>query len=141
MRTNTHDAIAIREYFYSFWPDNIRVVEDNADPVEEDDEAGRPVGVWCRLTIRPGASRAKTIGPRDLKRYEQLGRIYLQVFTPKGDGMRAGQEVADMFANNMRDWRTEDGALYVEWPEYSTLPDDDTESVMITVSLLYRSEH
>lgn len=141
MRTNTQDAIAIREYFYSFWPADIRVVEDNADPVQEFDEENLPDAVWCRLTIRPGAARAKTLGPRSSKKYEQLGRIYLQVFTPLGAGMRAGQEVADLFAQNMRDWRSPDGAIAIDAPEFSTMPDETTESIMIIVSMPYTAEH
>ncbi len=141
MRTNSEDAIAIREYFYSFWPADIRVVEDNADPVEEFDEENLPDAVWCRLTIRPGAARAKTLGPRSSKKYEQLGRIYLQVFTPLGAGMRVGQEVADLFAQNMRDWRSPDGAIAIDAPEFSSMPDETTESIMIIVSMPYTSEH
>lgn len=133
MATNTDDIDAIRTHFLSIWDEAAYpVVLDNEPPIDE------PHGqIWARLSVNPGAERRRSIYSQT---YEVLGRIYLQIFCPKGSADADGWALANTFSAAFRDWRSDDYRIRFDTPQFST-DDSEDDYYAIIVSLPYTAHH
>lgn len=135
MANNLDDLIVIRTHFAETWePLNLSVpyVFDDGELLDQ------PQGVWARMSINPGAQRRRSIARRT---YEQLGRVYLQVFAPTGTVSAELWPVAESFAETFRDWLSDDGRVKFDTPEYRLTPANDKEPTMLLVSIPYTAQH
>jgi hypothetical protein len=134
--SNLDDLTVIRSRFQSIWsaayPD-VPYVFDNEPPVDE------PGGPWVRLSVQPGVQRRRGRNSQGIT-YDQLGRVYLQVFVPDDEGDHDGWTMAEFVGHGLCDWRSHDWSLWIQSPTYST-SSQDGEPFMILVDLPYRSEH
>lgn len=131
MASNLDDLTTIRARFLDHWDASIPVVFDNEKPITE------PVTTWARLSVVPGKERRRSIAMRT---YEQLGRIYLQLFVPDGEEDGDGWQLAESFAATFRDWLSDDYRIRCDVPEFRT-ENTDGEPYMILVSIPYTAQH
>lgn len=55
---------------------------------------------WLRLTIRNEDSGQETLGPPGGRKFERTARLFIQVFTPLGEGgTKAGDDIAKAVAD------------------------------------------
>lgn len=135
MATHLDDLTAIRSHFITTWK------ASNPDvPFLFDNEAalkGSPP-IWARFAVRPGEQVRRSIGD---KSYQQRGRIYLQVFVSRSEGVDAeGWQIANTMVEAFRDWRSSDYRIYTFTPDFRVY-DEDGEPLLITVSIQYSSDH
>lgn len=135
MATNLDDLTAIRAHFMTQWAaDNpsVAFVLDNEPAIDE------PIKqTWARMSVAPGAERRRSIYS---KTYEQLGRVYLQVFVPVGLADGNGWTIAESFAAAFRDWKSSDYRIRFDTPEFRT-SDIDKVYYAIIVSVPYTAQH
>lgn len=137
MATYLDDLTAIRARFRTQWTATypaVPFVYDNEPALDE------PEGIWVRFSVLPGAERRRSIAAQ---RYEQLGRVYLQIFMPRGDADIApndGWKMADSFAASFRDWRSTEWRIAFDVPTISQ-SDNDDDYYMIIVSVPYTAQH
>jgi len=113
----------------------VAVIYDNAPAT-----AVAPVGTYVRFTVRPGASQRQSFGTASI-RHKQLGRVYVQIMTPKATGTGLATAIADDAANIFRLWKSSDGFLLCFEPEMSTIPANDTNDYhVVTISVPYEAD-
>lgn len=68
--------------------------------VAYDDIAAAPAeGTWCRVTLRHFTGEQLTLADTSgITTYERTGKLYFQIFTPKGDGQTSGGDIADVIS-------------------------------------------
>lgn len=135
MPTNFDDLIVIRARFADTWEPlnpNVPYVFDDDTPQDQSQ------GVWARMSINPGAERRRSIARRT---YEQLGRVYLQVFAPKDTVSAELWPVAETFAATFRDWQSDDDRIRFDTPEYRLTSANGDEPAMLLVSIPYTAQH
>lgn len=131
MATNLDDLTVIRTRFFALWPSATIVLLDN------DTNTAQPKTLFARLSIQPGAQRRLSIAS---KTYEQLGRVYLQIFVPSEQGTRVGFELAETFTNIFRDWSSADYRVRFDTPEYRT-SEEEKAYFTILCSVPYTARH
>lgn len=144
MATNLDDLEIIRTRFLTQWNAAVPVVLDNEPAIDE------PNGkVWARFSVLPGAERRASIARNT---YEQLGRVYLQVFIPDGEADKDGWALAEAFAATFRDWKSPDWRIRFDTPEYRTSKEAGDKDFklsakgsappfMILVTIPYTAQH
>lgn len=135
MATNFDDLGVIRTRFLDAWetldPAIPYVFDLTRPPVE-------PEGIWARVSVMPGSERRRSIARRT---YEQLGRVYLQVFAPVGVFDDELWAVAEHFATTFRDWLSDDGRIRFDTPEFRLTPATGGNDHMLVVSIPYTAQH
>lgn len=97
---------------------------------------------YVRFSINPEDIERRTMGSGGI--FNGYGHIYLQVFTPKGDGTATAYEKAEAFAAIFREWRSADGKLVCGRETYTTIPSGpktDPDYFCVKVSVPYTSTH
>ena len=132
----TQDITELTARFVARWNvlrSTVPVIYDNQPAVTID-----PNVIHVRFTVRPGATQRQSMGISSI-RHKQLGRVYIQIMTPKGKGTATSQALADDAANIFRLWRSADQMLQVFEPEITTLPASDDDYHVITVQARYEA--
>ncbi|MFZ4165310.1 hypothetical protein [Brevundimonas sp. NPDC058933] len=125
------DLDAIRTHFVDSWDfDTIQTVMANGEALDlkEDEPA-------VRFSINPGTRRL--IGGDRL--YQQLGRVWLQIFVPKQQGAMMGFDLADKFTGLYRHWQSEDGCVRIEGEHVEQIPNGENGYFQVNVSVEWRS--
>lgn len=125
--TVTADIIALSDRFLDQWGDLTPVSMEGLPALPDQDDA------WVRFTIRPGKQRY--FGGNG-NHYEQLGRVYLQIFVPTGQGDGLAYELAERFIEIFRDYRVEN--LICETPDLDVVGEDGPW-LQVNVSVFWRS--
>ena len=50
---------------------------------------------WLRVTLRPGSGVQQTLGNVGSRKFERIGTLWIQIFTPLNMGMKASNYLAD----------------------------------------------
>lgn len=125
------DTAALRERFVEEWDaDRTVTTYANGDPVDPDE--AEP---FVRFAISPG-NRALTYGGEI---YSQLGRVWLQIFVPKGEGDALAYELADDFTSIFRGWRSDDGCLRMGDVDVMSIPSGENGNYQVNVSIQWES--
>lgn len=125
------DLDAIRNRFVDEWDfEAVQTAMANGDALNF--EEGEP-GV--RFSINPGVRRL--IGGERL--YSQLGRIWLQIFVPKGAGAMMGFDLADRFTAIFRQWASDDGCVRIMGEHIDQIPNGENGYYQINVSIEWQS--
>lgn len=80
---------AIEERFVAQWAARTLFTFEN----EKFKEAGADTP-WVRLSVRHFGGGQETLGPKGQRKYQRIGAIIAQVFTPLVKGMKAGATYA-----------------------------------------------
>lgn len=95
MTTTNAAKIAINDRFIAEWTGKTPFTLDNDDFTEPD---GVP---WTRLTVRGIGGGQTSLGKVGNRRYDRLGQIVINIFTPVEEGTSRGdilaQEALDLF--------------------------------------------
>lgn len=77
-------------------------------PVQWDDVAAAPTdGNWARATIKHSDGGAESLADESgTKRFERIGTLYVQIFTPVGLGMVTGYDLAQRVVNQYQSTRS-----------------------------------
>jgi hypothetical protein len=132
MATLQDDIEAINTRFYALWPSATLVIADNDRNTDTPEDA-----VWCRFSIVPGAERRVTIGS---KTWEQLGRVYLQIFVPDERGTSEAYALANTFTTIFREWASPDYRIRFSTPEFRP-SNEDGEPFTLVVSIPFTAKH
>ena len=126
------DLNAIRERFIDQWDDEVLTLFENGDSVDPNE--AEP---YVRFSINPG-NRALIGGGQF---YSQLGRVWLQIFIPPGEGQIMGMEIADRFCTMFRNWKSDDGCVrtYGEGDVVS-IPSGENQTYQINVSVAWEAK-
>lgn len=54
---------------------------------------------WARITIRPNVRTQKTLGGTGNRLFTRNGILFVEIFTPTGDGMQKGNELCELVQN------------------------------------------
>jgi hypothetical protein len=124
-----------------FWATTLSYVNDHgvtvtltdddkliANQPDEDIDETKP---WVRFTIEAGSSDQATTGLYHA--YNQLGVAYLQVFAPKGSGMKKASSIRDQFAGAFRNWSSDDGHCHTYKLSYQTIEQATYAQINVTV--------
>lgn len=78
------------------WPDKPLLAEEKAmiDGVDADGESVE-ITPWARITIRTNLRKQKTLGGVGFRRYTTQGILFVEVFTPTGDGNVTSYSIAE----------------------------------------------
>jgi len=131
---NLDDFLIIRTRFVDRWNlayPQISFYFDNETPVE-------PTTSWVRLSIQPGFERRRSIAR---KTYEQLGRVYLQVFGPPDAVDMDLWPLAHVFADAFRDWQSSDGRIRFDTPTFQFTGAQDDDPAMLLINIPYTAQH
>ena len=52
---------------------------------------------WVRLAVRHGVAGQETLGPKPHRRYTRRGRIFLQIFIPRNQGIKEQDTIVRKF--------------------------------------------
>ena len=126
------DYAAIRERFVIEWDDRVHTVFANEE-AEDPDEAD----VFVRFSVNPG-NRALYLGGQP-PTYSQLGRIWLQIFTPKGMGTVDAYDLADQFKAIFNQWVSDDEAIRIYNVDTQSIPNGENGTFQLNVSIAYES--
>lgn len=126
----TLDIATIRERFIAEWDDEaVQTIHAN-EGVDPDET--KP---YVRFIINPGAKRL--IARPSV--YSQLGRVWLQILVPAGNGDADAYELADKFIAVFHEWRSEDGCLRTNEGDTTTIPNGQNEMFQVNVSIPFES--
>lgn len=120
--------------------DTLAVTYPNMVIIFDNQEAATPPvdEVWCRFSVKPNTQQIATIG--QTKRYNQAGIATLQIMVPEQMGDAIGYDVLDAWNSSIRDWRSDDSALYVYQTSTQPItPTEDDPSYKINHLSFYRS--
>ena len=128
------DIAALRLRFADQWATRqptVPVVYDNASATTDHTDA------FVRFSVRASDERPVSLGAH---RYEQIGRIVVQVCVPRGEGTGLADELADEVSAIYRNWSSDDFAVRCEGVSRSTKPADERDPWhVVKVGVLYRS--
>lgn len=62
-----------------------------------DDSVG--IQPWARVTIRPNVRAQKTMAGPGNRLYTRNGILFVEIFTPTGDGMQLGNQLCELVQN------------------------------------------
>lgn len=129
------DSQTLQNRFTSVFPTlrpTVPVIYDNAP-------ASDPSGMFVRFSVRPGDVIRQSFVTGS-SRWLQLGRVFVQIVVPKGEGTGTGLAIAGEIATMFRLWRDSSGNLRTINPSVTMIPagSDETHYV-ITVSIPYES--
>lgn len=118
------------------------VDEWGAIPVFYDLQASeaRPVdSIWCRFSVNPGAS-IHYLGGKSNGVKRRVGRIWLQIFIPAGDGSGQALEAIDAFTAIFANWSND--LIQCETETVAgPFADKETGMTMMTANIPYTSFH
>lgn len=77
--------LAIESYFANNWTGCEKVVYGNDAPVTTDPDNDVDQQPWIRFTINHADGRQKSLGSPGGNRFEHIGIVTIQIFTPEGD--------------------------------------------------------
>ncbi len=79
-----------------------------------DTELPSPPGQpWLRVGLRHAAGRQASLGSdTGRSRFERSGTLFIQVFTPVGDGMRTADQIVDILLRGIERKTTPSGAWF-----------------------------
>lgn len=66
-------------------------------------EATTPIQTWARVSIRANDRDQKTLGGPGNRLYRRNGILFVEIFTPTGDGTVLGTELAEMVEDAYED--------------------------------------
>ena len=136
------DAAAIRTRFLAQWtgsitfagnPKSIQTIYQNGQQMAVDESLP-----YVTFSIIPGDNERLSLGANAL--HSQLGRVWLQIFVPVGEGASLAMAVADTFKAIFENWTTTDGAI--RFSAATTVPvTGDAVWHQVNVSVPYESIH
>lgn len=95
----------VRTDVLAFFTDNFELIPTNPtlglDPLPEIsyDNKARPTEdetkSWLRVTLRPATGIQETLGRVGNRRFERIGFLFVQIFTPLDKGMQASDYLSD----------------------------------------------
>ena len=104
------------------------------------DSAIPTTGRWCRLSLRFGEQRARTIGA-DAAQYQTIGVAIAQVFAPLGDGDGVVLQLADAIVTAFRGVTLAGPpVIHFDSPYLSTDPALDGALWSVNVTIPFRIE-
>lgn len=119
----------LRSHFIDNWPEDVITVFDNQPNIEIDDNE-----TFCRFSIQSGSSDFHgRYGDKPL--FKTLGRLYLQILIPDQKGVKEANNLADTFADILRNKTFSETGLtiYTYTPELSQSYDENRFILRITI--------
>lgn len=132
----SQDIIALQARFVSAFTaarPAIKVIYDN--------QAAQEIPAsetFVRFVVRPGASERASF-TTTTTRHTQLGRVFVQIMTPKGEGTGTAMAIADDIANAFRLWKSADGYLRTYEPEITTISAESDRHHVTSISIRYEA--
>lgn len=93
MTTLTEARQSLQTRFIEEWGETSPFLLDN----EKFDSI--PHGTWVRFNVRNYSGKQRTLGPKGSRRYDRMGAIIAQVFTPEGEGASNADILASQLQN------------------------------------------
>lgn len=129
------DLTAINDRFLDVWnTDAIATTFANAEAIDPDE--AKP---FVRFSIVPGARQRTTIGGGPIH-IHQLGRVWLQILIPKGDGDADAYRLADTFNAIFLDWKSADGCVRTYESDIQAFPRGENGMFQVNVSIPWESQ-
>lgn len=132
----------VYEHARSAWADaqalpRTRIAIDNL-PFDMPDNAP-----WARLTVRNVGSTQETLGERGHRRWQHLALLFISIFTPRGSGSGAADDLADAARRACQGRRlggADDIVLLEARVREAPDPSDDSPwySVVVEIPFYYR---
>jgi len=103
--SQTEDRKALTARFLDEWDEGLVTTLTTNAPVQDVNEKK----AFVRFSVNFGSSFVTTLGNGGER--EQIGRVTLQIFTPRGTGDKQSHVLVDQFIAIFADWRSDDGRL------------------------------